>query len=63
MQHALAVGGLDRRAHRFEDADRAHRIHPALALQHGAQVLAAHQLHHDERAAVGERAVVVDGDD
>ena len=38
-------------------------VEPALALQHVAEILAADELHDQIGATVGERAVVVDGDD
>ncbi len=52
-----------RAAHGVEDRQRPLGFEPAFALQHVAQVLAAHQLHHEVGAAVRQRAVVEDRHD
>ena len=63
VQDAIAVGGANRGADGGQDAHRLGGVEPALALQHVAEVLAADELHDQIGATVGERAVVVDGDD
>ena len=63
VQHALLVRRLDRRADRRQDPHRPRRLEPSFAVQHAAQILAAHQLHHQVRAAAGQRAEVEDRHD
>ena len=63
VQDAFPVRGLDRAADARQDPGRSDRVEAAFAHQHPSEVLASHQLHHQEGAAVRQRAVVEDRHD
>ena len=63
MEDAGLVGGVHTHSHPGEEADRSLLRQSRLSSQDAAQVFARDELHDEKRGAIGQAAVVEDGDD